>query len=253
MRPRAWKSGQHDRDCSWRARVTARGQRILLAGGSGLVGGLVAREVLAAPGFNGVLLAPGRRAVVAADARLVAPVLDFAAPGADGELAATARAAHALPLDAFVSCLGTTLRSAGSREAFLAVDRELVLRLAQLARGMGASRAILVSSVGASRQSGNFYLRVKGEVEDAMEQLGFSRLDILQPGLLIGPRSERRPAEALAQRVAPLANVLLRGTLRRYRSLGAASVARAIVALLGESAPGVFTHTHDAIVEYAAS
>ena len=232
--------------------MTPRGQHILLAGGTGLVGGFVAREVLAAPGFNGVLVAPGRRAVGVVDARLVAPVLDFSASGADGELAAAAHAAHALPLDAFVSCLGTTLRTAGSREAFLAVDRELVLRLAQLARGMGASRAILVSSVGASRQSGNFYLRVKGEVEDAMERLGFSRLDILQPGLLIGPRSERRPAEALAQRVAPIANALLRGTLRRYRSLEAATVARAIVAMLGESAPGVFSHTHDAIVEHAA-
>ena len=214
---------------------------------------MVARELLAAPAFGGVLVAPARRALGLADARLVAPVLDFSAPGADAELAADVRAAHAVPLDVFVSCLGTTLRAAGSREAFLAVDRELVLRLARLAHGMGARRAVLVSSVGASRQSGNFYLRVKGEVEDAMEQLGFARLDILQPGLLIGPRSERRPAEALAQRFAPLANALLPGKLSRYRSLAADTVARAIVALLGESVPGVFSHTHDAIVEHAAS
>lgn len=220
-------------------------------GGTGLVGGHVARDLLAAPGFTGFLVAPSRRQLGLADPRLLAPVCDFTTPAADAVLAGAMRAAHAVPLDAFVSCMGTTQRAAGSREAFLAVDRELVLRLAQLARGMGARHAILVSSVGASRQSGNFYLRVKGEVEDAMERLGFARLDVLQPGLLIGSRGERRPAEALAQRFAPLANVLLAGKLRPYRSVQADTVARAIVALLGDSAPGVFSHTHDAIVELA--
>jgi uncharacterized protein YbjT (DUF2867 family) len=99
-----------------------------------------------------------------------------------------------------------------------------------------------VSSVGASRQSGNFYLRVKGEVEDALERIGFARVDLIQPGLLIGPRSERRPAEKLFQALAPASNLLLQGTLRRYRSIGADEVAGAIVQLLGEDAPGVFSH-----------
>ncbi len=227
-------------------------QRILLAGATGLVGGLVAREILASPGFSGQLVAPVRRALELSDPRLVAAVCDFATPEADRDLTSTMRDAHALPLDAYVCCLGTTLRAAGSREAFLAVDRELVIRLANLSRELGASRAVLVSSVGASRQSGNFYLRVKGEVEDALERAGFTRLDLLQPGLLIGPRAERRPAEAIAQRLAPLADPLLLGGLRRYRSIPARSVARAIVALLGQSGPGVFTHTHDAIAAQAA-
>lgn len=227
--------------------MTLQGERILLAGATGLVGSRVLRDILAAPGFKGRLVAPTRRALGVDDARLVAPVCDFSASAMDGDLAAAMRAAHAVPLDAFVCCLGTTLRAAGSREAFLAVDRELVRRLAELARGLGARHAIVVSSVGASRQSGNFYLRVKGEVEDTLEGMGFSRLDLLQPGLLIGPRSERRPAEAIAQRLAPLADALLVGKLRRYRSLDAGQVAAGIVRLLGESAPGVFAHTHDAI------
>jgi uncharacterized protein YbjT (DUF2867 family) len=151
-----------------------------------------------------------------------------------------------------VSCLGTTLQVAGSREAFIAVDRELVLRLARLAFELGARRAILVSSVGASRQSGNFYLRIKGEVEDAMGDLGFQRLDILQPGLLLGERTELRRGESIAQTLAPLYNPLLRGArLRRYRAIPAETVARAIVRLADATAPGQFVHQHDAIVALA--
>jgi uncharacterized protein YbjT (DUF2867 family) len=224
--------------------------RVLLAGATGLVGGLGVAALLARRDFAGCVIAPVRRPLSLSDPRLVAPVCDFAAAGVDDALAAAVDAADARPLDAYVSCLGTTLRAAGSREAFLAVDRDLVLHLAQLAHGLGARHAVLVSSVGASRQSGNFYLRVKGEVEDAMARVGFDRLDILQPGLLIGPRSERRTGEALAQRLAPLADPLLRGRLRDYRSIPAGVVADAIVALLDAGAAGGVreaTHAHAAL------
>jgi hypothetical protein len=87
-----------------------------------------------------------------------------------------------------------------------------------------------------------------------MARIGFARLDLLQPGLLIGPRSERRPAEALAQRFAPLADPLLPGRLRRYRSLPAGGLADAIVAQLGDAgaAPGEHVHTFDALRALAA-
>jgi hypothetical protein len=157
-------------------------------------------------------------------------------------------------LDTYISCLGTTLQVAGSREAFIAVDRDLVLRLAKLAFGLGARRAILVSSVGASRQSGTFYLRIKGEVEDAMGDVGFQRLDILQPGLLLGERGEVRRGEAIAQTLAPIYNPLLRGRrLRRYRAIDAGEVARAIVRLSEQDAPGRFVHENDEIAEWAAT
>jgi uncharacterized protein YbjT (DUF2867 family) len=156
-------------------------------------------------------------------------------------------------LHGYVSCLGTTIRAAGSREAFIAVDRDLVLRTAQLAREHGARHAVLVSSVGASRQSGNFYLRVKGEVEDALERLGFERVDLVQPGLLLGERSERRPAERLMQALAPVGNALMLGGLQRYRSIPASEVATAILRLLAEDAPGVFSHPYASLHALAAS
>ncbi len=221
--------------------------KLLIAGASGMVGGLVLRELLRDTGFQGCVIAPTRRGLPIKDSRLQASIVDFGSPESDQLIQQAINQFADGSVDAYVCCLGSTIKAAGSREAFIAVDRELVLKLAQLARGAGASRAILVSSAGASRQSGNFYLRIKGEVEDAMEKQGFQRLDLLQPGLLLGSREQRRPAEALFQRLAPLANLAMAGRLRPYRAIPADSLARAIVRLLAMEGTGVFSHTYDAI------
>ncbi|MBC7657766.1 MAG: nucleoside-diphosphate sugar epimerase [Frankiaceae bacterium] len=222
--------------------------RILLAGASGLVGSQVLRSFLQDPAFKGRIVAPSRRALAVEDSRLSVPVVDFSSSQTDILVNQSINQIAGGAIDTYVCCLGTTIKVAGSREAFIAVDRELVLKLAQLAHVAGARHAIVVSSVGASRQSGNFYLRVKGEVEDAMEKIGFQRLDLLQPGLLLGPRDQRRPAEALFQKLAPLANVLMVARrLRPYRAIAADSLARAIMALASANEPGIFTYTYDAI------
>jgi uncharacterized protein YbjT (DUF2867 family) len=233
--------------------VSADGPRLLLAGATGLVGGLVLRERLADRAWPGRIVAPLRREPPLKDPRLLPVIGPLTEPKADEQVAGEVRGrVGSAKLDAYISCLGTTLEVAGSREAFIAVDRELVLRLAKLAFELGARRAILVSSVGASRQSGNFYLRIKGEVEDAMGEAGFKRLDILQPGLLLGERGEVRRGEALAQTLAPIYNPLLRGAkLRRYRAIPAETVARAVVRLSELTVPGRFVHQHDGIVALA--
>lgn len=225
--------------------VTAR--RILFTGATGLIGGLTLRRLLANADFTGTVFAPMRRAVQVSDARLIAPITDFASARDDVALREAIRLGSAQRLDTYISCLGTTIKTAGSRGAFIAVDRELVLRLGQLAFDEGARHAILVSSAGASRQSGNFYLRVKGEVEDALGKIGFDRLDILQPGLLLGQRTERRPGEKLAQLLAPITNPALLGQFRRYRAVDADAVSAAIVRLLECSEPGLFMHAYDSI------
>ena len=221
----------------------SKSDNILLVGATGLVGGETLRQLLAESRWQGRVIAPVRRPLATTSPRLTAPLVDFS----DGP--ASARFQESLqgllggePVSTFICCLGTTIKTAGSREAFIAVDRELVLRLAGLARKFSARQAILVSSAGASRQSGNFYLRVKGEVEDGIEALGFDRVDLLRPGLLLGARSERRPGEAVAQALSPIGDLFLRGKFARYRSIAASDVANAIVRLAGNSEPGVFAH-----------
>ena len=147
-----------------------------------------------------------------------------------------------------ISCLGTTIRAAGSQAAFRAVDHDLIVSAAKGARLAGARQMILVSSVGASAKSRNFYLKTKGETEDALRALGFERLDILRPGLLTGERAgPKRLGEGIAIAAAPLADAMLHGSLRRYRSIPGETVARAIVALVGIAQPGVRIHENDAM------
>lgn len=152
----------------------------------------------------------------------------------------------------FVNCLGSTIAQAGSQAAFRATDHDLVLAVARAAHAAGAKRMICVSSVGANAASGNFYLRTKGELEAALRAIGFERLDIIRPGLLIGDRQgPRRTGEAIGMALAPLSDALLMGNMRRYRSVAATTVARAILALADRSDSGHFVHEHDAILALA--
>jgi uncharacterized protein YbjT (DUF2867 family) len=217
--------------------------RIVLVGATGLIG----REISArAARLEGVsLTAIARRAVELPRGANVEPLV---ADPRDWPHAIEAARAGVLAI-----ALGTTWTAAGRDEAaFRAVDQDLVLSCARAARAAGARRCIVVSSIGARASSRSFYLKVKGEVEDALVGLGFERLDILRPGLLRGARDgEARPAERLAMLASPLTDSLLRGGLRRYRSIPARTVAAAILAIAGDERPGRFDHEHDAIVEAA--
>jgi len=201
--------------------------RILMAGGTGLIGRLLTARLL-------------RRPDVELDSLVRSPTLpcerriDFEALSTDQGGVAAAPAAVG------ISCLGTTLRAAGSPDAFRRVDHDYVLAFARLARRSGATRFILVSSVGAGGRG--LYLTTKGEVEAAIGSLGFDRVDIMRPSLLLGPRADRRPAEFLGQRIAPMLNPLLVGRLARYAALDADIVAAAMAELTTETAPGVYVH-----------
>lgn len=203
---------------------------ILLAGGTGLVGRAVTQRLA---GRNDVaLLSLVRTATLPVERAVEFERLAEVEPG---------------PVDAGISCLGTTIRTAGSQGAFRRVDHDYVVALASLARNNGARQFILVSSVGAGR--GGFYLRVKGEVEAAVGALGFERVDLIRPGLLLGPRAERRPSEQLAQRFAPLLNPFVPA---RYGAIEAEAVAAAITALVGAQKTGRHIHHNPELRALAA-
>lgn len=228
---------------------------LLLLGSTGLVGsGLLSRLLTASDSTFEPIWLPQRRQTVPNDRRcrslpIVPPPID-----PDHRDASLPTEFFDAPLNTFVSCLGTTRRQAGSAEAFVAVDRDLVLAWARVAKQRGARHALLVSSIGADARSNNLYLRSKGELEDALRALGFDRLDLLRPSLLIGRRQgSARPAEAVGQTLAPLLNRLLWGGLRYYRSIKAEQVAAALQVLMKETAPGDYVHAFDELIEAANS
>lgn len=142
-----------------------------------------------------------------------------------------------------ISALGTTMKQAGSQSAFRAVDYDLMLNVATAAKAAGARQFIMVSSVGASARASQFYLKTKGEAEDAVKALGFGRVDILRPGLLKGARQGPvRPVESALIAITAITDFLTPAVLSQYRSTEARTVAQAIAALAGQAEGGVHIH-----------
>lgn len=162
------------------------------------------------------------------------------------------QAVAAIAPESVICALGTTIRQAGSEEAFRAVDYDLVLSLAKAAREAEVANFVLISSAGADAHAKAFYLRVKGEIEAAVTKLKFRRLDILRPGLLRGSRPNGlRPLEILGRMASPLTDQLLHGDSRRFRSIEARAVAEAAVQCSREKAQGRWQHDNDSIRRYA--
>ena len=201
-----------------------------LAGGSGLVGGVLLRQLLDDAQFDAVI-SVGRRRLPLEHPKLTQVVADLASPAALEPLAA--------PSVAF-SCLGTTIKKAGTREAFKAVDHGAVLSFAAAARRKGARAFVHVSSLGADVRSRAFYLAVKGEVERDVAALGFPSTYALRPSMLDGKREEHRPAEAIGLVVTRALGPLL----GRWRPTKVEAVARVAIASAKAAAPGA--HVVDA-------
>lgn len=136
-------------------------------------------------------------------------------------------------------CLGTTIKKAGSREAFEKVDFEYPLAIASLAKKRGIPHMLVITAMGANEQSSIYYNRVKGKLEQALMELGLQRLSIIRPSLLVGQREEFRFGEKLGETVLKLIKPLLIGPLKRVRSIDASQVAKAmiVIALHGKKQP----------------
>jgi uncharacterized protein YbjT (DUF2867 family) len=210
---------------------------VLLAGASGLSGTGALEALLEAPDVSRVI-AVSRRALGREHSRLANRIVKF--DSIEAQL-------KGVSCDAALCCLGTTLRRAGSQQAQRAIDVDAVLAFARAAKAANARRFVVVSSVGADPDSRNFYLRTKGEMETQLEGVGFESLDILQPSVLLGWRTEMRPLELLMMGVMPLLNPLLGGKYQSYRALPARTLGAAMLGATRSGRRGVQRHTYAAI------
>lgn len=133
--------------------------------------------------------------------------------------------------DVIFCCLGTTIAAAGSKEAFIKVDHTYPLEFAKVAKQNGVENFLLISSVGADKTASNFYLKVKGDIEFALEKLKFESLIIVRPSMLLGDRKESRFAESVGKVFMELFSFVFIGKLKKYKAIQASAVAKAMIRL----------------------
>jgi uncharacterized protein YbjT (DUF2867 family) len=214
----------------------------LVAGASGLVGGHVLQRLLEDPGYDRVTVL-ARRELPLAHAKLTQHLVDFEH---------LAQLADVPRVHDVFCCLGTTIKRAGSADAFRKVDLTYVVELGRVATRHRASQFLVVTAVGADPKSRVFYSRVKGETEAAVRRLPFDGVHIFRPSLLLGARAERRRGEWLAALLSPLVAWALVGPLARYRPIRATALACVMVRVAREATGGVHVYESDAIQRLAA-
>ena len=201
----------------------------LLVGASGLVGSHCLKALLARREYQ-VVTALVRRPLPLEHPKLVQQVIDFEQLEEREGL---------FKAEDLFCCLGTTMKKAGSQEAFTRVDHDYPLEIARLAARQGARQFLMVSALGADTSSRIFYNRVKGQIEEAISDLTFEAVHIFRPSLIMGRRPKFRPVEWLAMILVSTIKPLMIGPLRRYRPIKAAIIAKAMVGIALEDRWGV--------------
>jgi len=193
--------------------------KVIVAGGTGLTGGFLINELENDSSFESVI-ALTRKERKSSD-KTTWKVIDFEDTKALEEITKG--------VDVVFCCLGTTIKKAGSQDAFYKVDFEYVVNLAKAARLNNVRQFSLMSAVGADAKSKVFYNRVKGEVEEAVRSLGFDELILFQPSLLLGPRKDTRLGEKTGTILGKLFSPLLFGSMSKYHPIHVSKIAKAMV------------------------
>lgn len=209
----------------------------LLLGATGLVGGLVLDTLLADDFYEKVIVVT-RRHTGKKHYKMEEVLVDFDQPEKN---ASQFKANH------IFCCMGTTIKSAGSKEKFMMVDKVYPLNIAKICKENGATEFLVITALGADKNAWVFYNKVKGELQDELEKIGFQSLHILQPSLIMGNRNEQRTGEKMAQLIFEKANFLFQGPLKKYAGIEAKTIAESMVYYAKEGTRGVFMHPSDEI------
>ena len=211
--------------------------KAIIAGASGLIGSNLLKLLLDAPEYSEVLVLV-RKELPLQHKNLVQLVINFD----DLDKHAAAITGHAI-----FSCLGTTNAQTPDKQQYRKIDHDYPLQLAKLAKQNGVDQFHVVSAIGADANSGMFYVKLKGELEDDLKTLDLKTLYIYQPSMLIGDREKPRLAEKILFGLFKVIDPLLFGGLKKYRSIKSTTVANAMFKKSLESAIGTFTYTSDKI------
>lgn len=208
--------------------------KILIVGATGLVGSSVLKAALQNPEVSAVI-APSRKALPA-HPKLFAPVVDFENLPEDEDW---------WKVDAVICALGTTMKTAGSQEAFARVDLDYPAHTAEIARKHGVPTYVFNSAIGADASSKFFYNRIKGLAEERLSNLGFTSLVIVRPGLIGGNRKEFRLGESIGIVITKILQPILPP---KYRINPAEIIAEAMLQAALHPAPGITEITSEQLI-----
>ena len=210
--------------------------KALVLGASGLVGSQVLDQLLADPAYAEVRILV-RRQLEISHPKLVQRVTNFSDLSTDIKNFGNA--------DVIFCCVGTTQKKvAGDRSAYRKVDHDIPVTAAKTGAECGYTKYLLVSAVGASERSSNFYLKLKGETEKDVSAFSYDTIGIFQPSILLGNRMEVRPGEKLMQKMTKLFTGILLGSLKKYRAIDAREVAAAMIHVSKEPPMGIKYFTY---------
>ena len=214
-------------------------KKAIVVGASGLIGSELLKVLLADDQYDRVV------ALVRKPLQLVHTKLDQIAIDFDK----LNEYAHLIDGDVLFCALGSTKKKTPDLVNYRKIDHDYPLHLARIAVDQGIKQYHLISSIGANKDSSNFYTKMKGETEEDIKASGLEGLIIYRPSLLTGDRKEKRFAEGLMQSISKLINPLLVGSIKKYRSIEAKTVAVAMVKLSKTEIKGIYVYESDDIVK----
>lgn len=149
-------------------------------------------------------------------------------------------------------CIGTTRKKVkGDLELYRKIDYDIPLNAARLGKETGCENFVVITSVGASRRSSAFYLKLKGELEDSIHSLHIRSVHIMQPSMLLGSRKEKRTAEKWVNGLLASMPGLFRGSFKKFRPIHGKMLTRAMLQAGKSGRQGFYRYTYDDIIAMA--
>lgn len=211
----------------------------IIIGSTGLTGSHLLRKLLSGDVYDKVICFV-RNGSKISHPKLVQHIVDFDNPESYQDL---------IEGNDMFCCLGTTIKKAGSQEAFEKVDLLYPIQFAKAAVAKGVKQFSIISSIGANPQSQNFYLRTKGKCEESLRTLSFQSTSIFRPSLLLGNRKEFRLGEKIGEYLMKILSVFLVGKLKKYRPIKSKDVADAMYQTAQSNTVGFHVYESNEIVE----
>lgn len=211
-------------------------------GATGLVGENLVQQLLNDPAFSKV------RILIRRQVKLSHPKLEVQKVNFDNLTAYRSKLGKG---DCIFCCIGTTQKKVnGDKNKYRKIDVDIAVNAAEMGKDAGFIKYLLVSAVGANAHSANFYLRLKGEVENEIAAIDLESFHVFRPGVLLGKRTEFRLVEIIAKSVMKIISGLFFGKMKKYKGINASDVAKAMIAAAKSDKKGMFTHHYGDMMNF---